>query len=204
MSDSFKPGPFECLVDRRHRTDAHFRRVDAGHCHRTDAGHGLESQLLRLLFGHHQHGRRAHAHLRAIPRRHRTAGRVERRRKLRQTLQRAIEADPLVLANLHFAARLVASPGGDDLGVECAAGRGLGGQAVAAEREFVLLLAGDLVLLRHVLGRQPHVHDGFAVLEEQRRAAGCSPCSWARVPCARRRRRSARPRSRRRRSWPRR
>ena len=59
MSDSLKPGPLECFVHRGDRSNPHFGRVDAGDRHRADAGHRLESQLLRFFFGHHEDGRRA-------------------------------------------------------------------------------------------------------------------------------------------------
>ena len=119
-----------------------------------------------------------------------------------QRLQAGVAADALVLGQQLLAALLVAAPGRDDLARERARVGRLGGALMAAQGELVLLLAADACTAGPGSRRSGPCSSSPGC--GGRRSAG-----WgrSRLPsgcgaCARRRRRSARPRSRRRCSGP--
>ena len=146
-SSTLPAGPVERQTQRRGRSDAHPRRLDAGAGPRHDARQRTHSVTLEAGRRGKQHGGRAVVERAGVAGRHRAVG-GEHRLQRGQPFEGGVGTGSLV---------------GDDIGtvdvhryqlaVEAATCRGGDGPAVALEGEAVLGLAVDGVLARQDLGR---------------------------------------------------
>src|SRR6056297_234607 len=151
-------GALQQAARRRDGTDAHHGRVDARDVVVADVGHYVEAVLLgEGLAGDERRGR-AVGDLRGVTRGDRPVADEDARQAL-ERLHARVGADALVLLD-----ETVLGLDGDDLVVEAAGLRRLGGALVAPKRVLVLCLAGDLVLFGDLLGRHPHLEFGEVVL----------------------------------------
>ena len=145
-------GQLERLRDRPRRRVAHDRRLDARD--RPGAQHEprCKAPFACLREPHEQHGGRAVVDAGGVARRHRAAL-LEDGLQAGQLLRRG-RARVLVLDE-----RLTRTRGldRDDLLLEAALLDRICGSLLAEQRERILLLAGDALLLRDVLGRDAHL-----------------------------------------------
>src|SRR6202790_4721112 len=90
-----QPRQFQRLRNRRHRPDPKLLRQHPSRRIRHKSRQRFQSQRLRAFLAHHHRRRRSIAHLRTIPRRHRSLN-VKRRLQLSQSLQRSVRPRPFI------------------------------------------------------------------------------------------------------------
>ncbi len=147
-------GALEHLADRRHGADAHDRGVDAARRVGEDLRAHGGAELGRPRGAHQEHGGAGVVHPGGVARGHGPVL-LEHRLQLRHPLGRGVLPDVLVPREVDGVA-LDLDRHRNDLVVEAALGPGGGGPAVGLDRERVLALTGDPVLLGEVLGGDAH------------------------------------------------
>ena len=149
------PGALEHLAHRRHRPDAHDRRIDAAARVGQDPRPDRSIQLGRARGLHQNHGGAGVVHARGVAGGHRAVG-LERGRELGHRLGRGVLADVLVASELRRLA-LCLHGNRNDLIVEAPRAPRRRGTAMRLHREGVLALVRDPAPLGQVLGRHAHV-----------------------------------------------
>src|SRR6266536_3393607 len=132
--------------------------IDRGNSVRPDEGEGLISERPRRFVAHQQDRRGAVGEGRGVRGGNAAVAAIEDWLELRHLLERRVASVAVVLRD----DRLAGTGGkpGHDLRREPAVGRALRRQLVAAQRPAVLLLARDMVFLRHLLRRLAHRFTG--------------------------------------------
>ena len=148
-------GLLQRLLGSGDRPRAHDRGVDAGVCPGDDAGERRDAPLPGLLQRHEDDGRRAVVDAAGAARRDR-AVLIEGRAELGKRLVGHAVLDELVVGE-HGLALARLDDDGDDLVLELAGLLGGLSLVLRGDGEAVLLLARDLPLAGHVLGRVAHV-----------------------------------------------
>ena len=148
-------GLFQRLARSRDRSRAHDRRIDAGRGPGDDAHERRDATTRRFRLAHQERACGAIIDARRVAGRDR-AVLVEGRLQLLHRLDRCAVADIFVLVDDGVALAAL-DRHGDDLVLEPAGLLGGLGLVLRGQREPVLVLAGDLVLLGDVLGRVAHM-----------------------------------------------
>ena len=144
------------LARGRHRAHAHDRGVETGAGIGRNARQRFEAQRSGLGRTHHHHAGGTVVQARGIARRHR-AGLVEGWPQAGQRFGVGLLVDELIGGEQDRIALALRDADRDDLVLEAAGVLCGTGFLLAAQRQRILLLAGDAVLLGHVLGGDAHV-----------------------------------------------
>ena len=157
----------QCNLRRRNRTAAHDLRIDARNSPIHDTSQRTQTSFLRLLKRHHDHGRCAIDNTAGV------AGGdgavfAERRAQLGQAFHGGLRTPVIIFGQL-LASRLalrIPQRHRSQLFLNASFFVGGIGAVLRAEREFVLRLAGNSLLLGVTLGGSRHLHAAIGI--EQR------------------------------------
>ena len=139
-----------------HRAHAHGGGVQARGGKRGDATQRRQAQRLRFGGGHDHDGGRAVVEARGIARRHRTRF-VKRRTQASQGFGVGFQVDELIGGEHHSIAFFLGQQHRGDFVFELASRLRSGGFLLAGQRQRVLHIAADVVLLGHVFSGDAHV-----------------------------------------------
>src|SRR5690606_34163751 len=155
-------GALQRFLGRRDGADPHDLRRTARDCDGANAREFLEAMRIGIVFRADKRCRRAVGKRGRGRRRHR-ARFIEGGLQAGQRLKRRLGADAAILLD----ARIAINDGDNLIGEFSARARGRRPR-MALDRQFFLLLAGDLVFLREIFRRDPHRNIGFMVVLDRK------------------------------------
>ena len=147
-------GPREQPLHRRHRADAHARRVAAGRRPAGQPGHGFKAQRFQQFFGHHQASRRPVVLLAGVAGGHHAV--LLDGLQQRQAFGRCIGADALVRRKDDGRALLLRDFHRHQFIDEFAVCPSLGGALVALRGIGIAFFAADAIILGQIVGGFNH------------------------------------------------